>query len=223
MGVQNVMKYYLFDFDGTLCDTREGVLKSVLYAMDKMNIKCPLEYSEMDQVFVGPPLTVSFPDYFGDEASVLKAIGLFRERYNTEGVHENRLFDGVPGMLDELKRRGRVMYIASSKPEAFIHMILKQHGIAELFSGVYAPSLDEDKTTKLDVIKLALADIARSDKDATVYMIGDRKFDVIGAHMAGLECIGVKWGCAAENELEENGAEYVVESIEDLLKLDERL
>lgn len=218
------MKYYLFDFDGTLCNTEEGVIKSVLYAMDKMNVVNPLPPDKMPSEFVGPPLTLSFPKYFGkDEANVLKAIDYFRERYNTIGVFENKLFVGIPEMLKELKARGRIMYIASSKPKNFIHMILKEYEIEDYFDGVFAPALDEEKTSKYAVIKLALEKVYASDDAPEFYMVGDRKFDVIGAHTAEIPCIGVKWGSAAEGELEEHGADYVVDSIDELLDLDLKL
>ncbi|MBQ7821402.1 MAG: HAD hydrolase-like protein [Clostridia bacterium] len=215
------MKYYLFDFDGTLCNTNEGVIKSVEYALDKMGVVNTLTHEQMEPMFIGPPLTESFPYFFGENReAVLKAIYYFRERYNTLGVKENKLFDGVRDMLSELKARDRSLYICSSKPIGFIQMILKEHGIGGYFDGVFAPSLDEDKLTKYDVIMLAKKQILDADPEPVIYMVGDRKYDVMGAHQANLECIGVKWGCAEPGEFEACGTEYTVSSVKELLELD---
>lgn len=218
------MKYYLFDFDGTLCNTNEGVIKSVEYALEKMNVKNTLTREEMEPMFIGPPLTESFPYFFGkDKDAVLKAIAYFRERYNTVGVKENKLFDNIPKLLKEMKKRGNILYIASSKPIGFIHMILNEHNISDYFNGVFAPGLDEDKLSKYDVIMLAKNQILNSDTSPTIYMVGDRKYDVKGAHEAKLPCIGVKWGCAEDGEFEEYGAEHIVSTVDEFLLLDEKL
>ena len=218
------MKYYLFDFDGTLCNTNEVVINSVEYALKKMNVKNTLTRAEMEPMFIGPPLTESFPYFFGeDKGAVLKAIAYFRERYNTIGVKENKLFDNIPRLLGEMKKRGNILYIASSKPIGFIHMILNEHNISDCFAGVFAPGLDEDKLSKYDVIMLAKNQILATDSTHTIYMVGDRKFDVKGAHQAKLPCIGVNWGSAEPGELEEHGAEYVVNSVDELLELDDIL
>ncbi len=215
------MIYYLFDFDGTLCNTNEGVVKSVLYALDKMGVENTLGEDELKTRFIGPPLTQSFPYYFADDAdSVALAIKHFRDRYNSIGVRENSLFDGIRQMLEVLTQRGRKMYICSSKPKRFIMQILAEHDIGKYFENVYSPNLDEDNLTKYDVIMLAKNEIERMDASPQIYMIGDRKYDVQGAHKASLACIGVRWGCAEPDEFEACGTDVIVDSIEQLLEFD---
>ena len=218
------MIYYLFDFDGTLCNTNEGVLKSVEYALNEMGVKNTLTFDEMAPMFIGPPLTESFPYFFGDDrGKVMEAIIHFRDRYNRVGIDEHELFDGVVKMLEQLKKRGRKMYICSSKPRVFLTEILKQYNIKHYFESVYAPMLDEDKITKTDLINMAKAEILEKDALPEIYMIGDRKYDVLGAHAAGIECIGVRWGSSEPGEFEACNTEYTVSSTKELLTLDKTL
>lgn len=211
------MKYFLFDFDGTLVDTTLGVINSVKYAFDKMGIKHALTDDELAVRFIGPPLTQSFPEFVGDDRDRVKeAIDTFRVRYRTLGVLENELYPYLVDCLDSMKNYGCKLYIASSKPKTFICEILKQRGLDCYFEGIYAPGFDEDKMSKYDVIMAAIAKITESDKAAKIYMIGDRKFDIEGAHKAHIPAIGVRWGSAGKNELKEAGSDYIVSDYREL-------
>jgi phosphoglycolate phosphatase len=212
------MKYCLFDFDGTVADTSEGIIRSARFALDKMGVNCDLSDRELEVVFIGPPLTKSFPQFVG-EAGVERAIELFRGRYRTKGVFENSLFDGLRECLDKLTEMNITLYIASSKPIGFIREILRQHNIGTYFTGVYAPELDEDGVTKLDVINSAVKKIREADLSPDIYMIGDRKYDILGAHEAGLKAVGVGWGSADEGELEAAGADFIAESFDDIIRI----
>lgn len=212
------MKYCLFDFDGTVADTSKGIIKSARFALDEMGVDCKLSDRELEVIFIGPPLTKSFPEFVGSQG-VERAIELFRSRYRTKGVFENKLYEGLVECLEKLNKMGVTLYIASSKPICFIRDILRQHGIDIYFAGIYAPELDEDGLTKLDVINAAVSKIKQTDLSPKIYMVGDRKYDILGAHEAGLKAIGVRWGSADEGELEAAGADYIAESFADIINL----
>lgn len=210
----------LIDFDGTICDSAEGVLKSVEYALEKLGKKLDISQDEMSVMFLGPPLSLPFGEIFGTGSDKIGiAIDLFRERYNTLGVYENRLYDGIIECIRNLSKEGIGIYIASSKPDVFINDILKRNNALDCFDAIFAPGLDGEKLTKLDIVKKALIHIKGIDANPVVYMVGDRKYDVEGAHLAGIDCIGVEWGYAYPNELHEYGAEHVVNNVSELYEL----
>ena len=214
------MLYLLVDFDGTVCDSAEGVLKSVVYALDKLGIDLGVPYSELAVTFVGPPLSLPFGKIFnGDEEKVELAIKYFRDRYNTLGVYENTLYEGVTECMRKLSSEGIGIIIASSKPGNFIESILGRNNALDCFEAIFAPGLDGEKLTKLDIVKKALDYVYSVDRFAKVYMVGDRKYDIEGAHLAGIPCIGVEWGYAHESELSDNGAEYIVNNVRELYEL----
>ncbi len=215
------MRYYLFDFDGTICDSKEGILNAAEYALNTMNVKNELSRNEMEPIFIGPPLTESLPYYFGnDNVAVMLAIKHFREYYNARGTYENAIFDGVREMLSTLSSRGAHLYIASSKPTKFIKLILEKHNIRHCFEQIFSPGLDEDNLSKYDIIMMAKNKISSLDKSPIITMVGDRKFDIEGAHDAGIPCIGVIWGTAENGELEKYNADFIVNSPKEILDID---
>ncbi len=210
----------LVDFDGTICNSAEGVLKSVEYALENLGVRLDVSYSELSAMFLGPPLSLPYGEIFnGDEEKISLAIKYFRERYNTLGVFENELYDGVAECMRRLSEKGIRVCIASSKPDVFIKSILERNNALDCFEKIFSPGLDGEKLSKLDVVNKALEYIQSVDPNPRVYMVGDRKYDVEGAHLAGIECIGVEWGYAQENELREYGAEYIVKNMRELYDL----
>ncbi len=210
----------LVDFDGTVCDSAEGVLKSVEYALDKLDSNLDVPYAELSVMFLGPPLSLPFGEIFsGDSDKVALAIEYFRERYNTLGVYENTLYDGIVECMRDLTKEGVRVCIASSKPDVFIKSILERNNALDSFEAIFAPGLDGEKLTKLDIVLKALEYIKSIDPNPRVFMVGDRKYDVDGAHLAGIPCIGVEWGYADDNELSEHGAEYIVNNPGELFDL----
>lgn len=148
-------KYLLFDLDGTLTDSQEGITKSVSYALINLGVKDLPD--DIKLRFIGPPLKDSFQKYCGfDEETTKKAIALYRERYSTVGKFENRPYDGIPNLLKELKEAGRVLVIASSKPTGFVEDILEKFEIKDYFDIISGADLSGNKTEKEDVIKYAL-------------------------------------------------------------------
>lgn len=216
-----MFKYLLFDLDGTLTDSEEGITKSVSYALINLGVDdLPIE---IKRKFIGPPLKESFPKYCGfDEETTEKAIKLYRERYSTVGKFENRPYEGISEMLKALKSDGRVLIIASSKPTEFVEDILKKFDIYEYFDIISGADMAGLKGEKEDVIDEALKrlNIDSDEKKKEVVMIGDRHYDIFGAKHFGLDSIGVNYGFAFDkNELKDAGATYVVETVSELKEL----
>ena len=202
----------LFDFDGTVFDTIEGITKCVQYALGKMGIEA--ELCEL-KCFAGPPLVDMFAQKYGmSEDEAKKATQLYRERYEPTGWSECSPFDGMHEMLLRLKSAGRTLAIATSKPEHLAVKILSQYGMLDDFDIVCGATLDGSRSKKWDVINYALEKLG-ADADKTL-MVGDRKYDVIGAKKCGIDCVGVRFGYAEEGELEEHGAVYVAETPDEL-------
>ena len=148
-------KYLLFDLDGTLTDSQEGITKSVSYALINLGVKDLPD--DIKLRFIGPPLKDSFQKYCGfDEETTKKAIALYRERYSTVGKFENRPYVGIPDLLRDLKEAGRVLVIASSKPTGFVEDILEKFEIKDYFDIISGADLSGNKSEKEDVIKYAL-------------------------------------------------------------------
>ena len=210
-------KYCLFDLDGTLTDPGIGITDSVMYALKKFDIDVK-DRSEL-YPFIGPPLDYSFKTYFGftDEQAVL-AIKYYREFFSTKGLYENEVYEGIPGMLEELKKRGVTVALATSKPYEFSVEILRHFGLSGYFDHVGAATMDGRISKKEDVISNLLGQLNYEDK-ASVLMVGDRYHDIEGAKANGLHSAGVLWGYGTEEELQKAGAEYLFARPEDILRL----
>lgn len=209
----------LFDLDGTLTDPKEGITKSVQYALIHFGIEEP----NLDHLipFIGPPLLQSFMEFYGFEEAVAKAaITRYRERFSTVGIFENSVYDGIKEMLEQLQQKGKILTIATSKPGIFAEQILEHYGIRKYFKIVVGSELDGRRTNKAEVIEEVFSqlNISQEEKSQAI-MIGDRKHDIIGAKANGIHSIGVKFGYAEENELELAGADYIVETVEELRQL----
>ena len=206
--------YILFDFDGTVFDTAEGITKCVQYALGKMGIKA--ELNEL-MCFAGPPLAEMFALKYGmSEQEAKKATELYRERYAPIGWAECRPFEGMHETLLKLKAAGKTLAVATSKPEHLAFKILGEYGMLEDFDLICGATLDGSRSKKWEVIEYALGKLGISADKAI--MVGDRKYDVIGAKKCGLDCVGVRFGYAEEGELEEHGAVYIAETPDDLFE-----
>ena len=210
-------QYILFDLDGTLTDSREGITKSVQYALDKMGIYEP-ELKPLER-FIGPPLYDEFRRSYGfDDAQAKRAIEFYRERFGVVGWKENLLYDGIPQLLEQLKSAGKTIATASSKPAVFIEKILKYFEIDQYFTVVSGATLDGSIGTKAQVTQLSLDRLNVQDLSQAV-LVGDRLHDVEGAKQCGIDCIGVAFGFGGREELEHAGATHVVDRVEELLPL----
>lgn len=205
----------LFDLDGTVTDSALGVTRSFAYALDCFGIR--EDPANLFKV-VGPPLHVSFMEFYGfSKEDAFRAVDKYREYYREKGIFECRLYDGVRELLTALKASGKELLIASSKPEYFVKQILENFGIADLFDFAAGSLLDGGRTDKAEVVDYALSH-ARGKIGGTV-MIGDRCFDVEGGHAEGLPVIGVTWGYGSRQELKEAGADFLADSPDELANL----
>ncbi|MBE6895096.1 MAG: HAD family hydrolase [Ruminococcaceae bacterium] len=188
-------KYILFDLDGTLTDPQEGICKSINHALSYFGMEKPL--NELTQ-FIGPPLLKSFAGLVGEE-NAAQAVVYYRERFSTIGLYENQIYPDVKEALALLKEKGYTLCTASSKPQVFVEKILEHFDIAQYFTIMGGATLDGKIGEKEQVIEMVL-DRLNADKTHTV-MVGDTKFDLIGAEKMGLDAIGVTYGFAAKEEL----------------------
>lgn len=205
-------KYILFDFDGTVFDSAEGITKSVQYALGKMGIR-----AELDELmcFAGPPLDEMFALRYGmseDEAQT--AVRFYRERYTPIGWEECTPFAGMHELMYRLRDKGAKIAVATSKPRRFAEQILEKYGMSDAFDLVCGSEFDGTRGQKWEVIEYALQSFGISPDEAI--MVGDRKYDVIGAEKCGVDCVGVRFGYAEPGELEAAGAVYVAEDADDL-------
>lgn len=208
------MKKYsvvLFDLDGTIIDSGEGVTNSVAYALKKFGIE--VEDKSALSKFIGPPLIYSFKTFYGfDDEKAKLAIEYYREYYQDKGIFEGYIYEGVEELLDDLKRAGKKIILATSKPEAFAKRILEKASLIKYFDFVAGATLDEStRITKIDVLEYALKE-AKIDTVDDVIMIGDRFYDIEGAHNFGIDCLAVLYGYGARDEFEKYGAEYIFEA-----------
>lgn len=206
----------LFDLDGTLTDSFEGVANCILYALEALNRPLP-EKSSLRR-FMGPPLHESFMQLTdGDTQATEEAVQKYRERYSSVGLFENSVYDGIPQLLQRLKHNGKHLLVATSKPEAFAKRILDKFELSRYFDFIAGASFDTSRDAKHQVIAYALKSL-NVDKEKTV-MIGDRKHDVIGAKQNGLKSIGVLYGYGNLVELTAAGADYIAKTPNDIIRL----
>ena len=215
----HMFEIILFDLDGTISDSKEGVTKCTQYALSHFGI----EVSDLRQLerFVGPPINTSFVEFYGfNEEDNKKAVALFRERYTEKGKDEHKIYSGMAEAIRALHDDGRVIALATSKLQHFAEAILEEYGIRDCFNVVIGSTLDGTRITKTEVISeiFRILSIDGDMLNRTV-IIGDRKYDVEGAKECGISSICVRHGCAEEGELEEAGADYIVETPEELLSL----
>lgn len=207
-------KVVLFDLDGTLSDPKEGITKSVQYALEKSGIVEP----DLDQLtkFIGPPLKDSFPLYYQlSEKDTEAAIGFFRERFTQVGMFENVPYEGMAFMLDALKQAGYILVVATSKPTVYARQILEHFKMDCYFDQIVGSNLDGTRAEKGEVIQYAIQAYPQFCLDDFV-MVGDREFDIRGASRCGINSIGVTYGYGSYSELEASHPTCLVESIEQL-------
>ena len=209
-----MFKYILFDFDGTVFDTVEGITKCVKYALNKFGLDAELDSL---RCFAGPPLVDMFMEKFNlSREDAVQAVVYYRERYKPTGIYESQPFPGIKELLEGIKALGKPMAIATSKPQIMAEELLVRGGLKEYFD-VICGALDEKSNAKWQVVTRAMESLGAKPEDTV--LIGDTKYDVIGAHQCSIPCIGVEYGYAAAGELEANGADYIVKDMEELLKL----
>lgn len=210
------IKNILFDLDGTIIEPQEGIINSILYSLHAMGIEEPNE--EELKSFIGPPLIDSFVTRYSltiEEAS--KAVDLYRVYFSFEGLYQSTLYTGIVELLTTLYQKGFKLFIATSKPTVFAHRILLHFNISDLFEGIIGSNLDNTRKDKSDVIAFAIEQF-HLNRDETI-MVGDRIYDIIGARNNSLVSIGVTYGHGGIKELQDAGANHIVETVRTLSSL----
>lgn len=208
-------KTVLFDLDGTLTDSAEGITKCVQHALVTMGYEAP-ELEDL-HCFVGPPLKEMFMEYTGmSEEDGEKAVAIYRERYAPIGIFENRLYPRIVKMLELFQKEGITMGVASSKPEAFVKQVLEHFGIDDYFKVIVGSEMGGARVQKKEVVEEAIRRLKMEKHKEQVVLVGDTKFDVEGAREAGIDCIGVTYGYGDPDELEASNPIYLAESVSDV-------
>ena len=207
-------KTILFDLDGTLTDSGEGIINCAILALEHFG--CPIPDREEMRTFVGPPLHESFIRHGVPADKTDEAIRVYRSRYIPIGAYENTPYPGVETLLQSLKQQGHSLYVATSKPEEMSVKILEHFGLAKYFDRICGASMDTSRSSKEDVIAYLLSLCGR---DENILMVGDTKFDILGAAAHGIPAIGVAWGYGKVEDMEAAGAKAIARSMEELLAL----
>ncbi len=207
-------QYLLFDLDGTLTDPGEGITNCVRYALEKFGIY-PTSREEL-YPYIGPPLTQSFCELHNlSHEQAEQALAYYRERFSALGMFENVPYDGIVPLLQRLQAAGYHLMVATSKPEEFTVQILDHFDMAQYFEFVGGNTLQESRPTKESVIRYIMQHYPVINKYNSL-MIGDRKYDVIGAHGCDLRGVGVLYGYGDERELTECGADALAADVDEL-------
>lgn len=195
-----------FDLDGTLTDPFEGITQCILYALDRLGFPRPTD--EYLYSCIGPPLYDTFPEMVGQELT-LKAIDLYRERFDEIGWLENKPYNGIHDALAAVAESGCTLFVATSKPRIAARRIVEHFDMGQYFDNVYGCELDGTRANKTDLLNYA---IDENPNASTRMMIGDRKHDLIGAIANGIRPIGVSYGYGSAEELNTAGATAIADA-----------
>lgn len=199
------LKAVLFDLDGTLTDPREGITRSIAYALERMGLQAPA----LDALTfaIGPPLRRSLATLLGDEspAAVERALALYRERFADVGLFENAPYEGIVEALQAVAARGATLYVATSKPRVYAERIVRHFGLDAHFEAIHGCELDGTREDKRDLLAHLLPHHGLDARHAT--MIGDRGADMVAARHHGVRAVGALWGYGSREELAQGGAE----------------
>lgn len=210
------MRYILFDLDGTLTDSKEGIFKSAQYALTKLGITPP-PLSDMNWV-VGPPIRQSFAERYGlSEEDALRGLRFYQERFGKVGYLENRVYPGVAEMLRTLSDAGCTLAVATSKPAFYATRILEHFGLDNYFAYISGSEMDGANGAKSAVVARAMQEIGADPAETA--MVGDRRYDMQSARAAGLFAVGAGYGYADPGELEAAGAEAIAADTAALTKI----
>ena len=211
------MKSYqtiIFDLDGTIVNSKPGIIKSFQYALAKFNIK-ELDLAKFNS-FIGPPLKTSFQKQYNfSDSDADKAVEYYREYYREKGIFEHELYDGITNLIKKLKTNKKDLFIATSKLEFFAKQIIEHFGLEKYFEIVAGENPQKDLWTKTDVIEYVLNKAKNIQKEQSI-MIGDREHDILGAHENNINSAGVLYGYGSKEELKNAKANYIAKNIKEL-------
>lgn len=207
-------KAIIFDLDGTLTDSGEGIINCAIYALEHFGL--PIPPREDMRVFVGPPLHETFQKFGVKPEDAEEAVRVYRERYIPIGKFENTPYPGIYELLADLKKAGHRLYVATSKPETTSIEIMEHFDLAKYFDIICGASMDLSRNSKEDVIAYLLSQNGKPDN---MVMVGDTKFDVIGAKAHGIPTVGVSWGYGLVCDMEKAGAAAIAHTMGELFEL----
>lgn len=203
----------LFDFDGTLMDSEPGIKQCITLALDHFGFTYD---DKVLHAMIGPPFRVSMREFFHTEGDVVEEmISIYRGRYETDGWKNGRIYDGVEELLKKLKADGFTLAVATSKPLKFTNIIIDGFDLRKYFDFIGGAEYDGSRDSKTEVIEYVLENLGVEDRSRVV-LVGDRKYDTIGAAQSGIDCVGVLWGYGTREELQQNGATYILETPADV-------
>ena len=207
-------KTILFDLDGTLTDSGEGIINCASLALEHFGI--PVPDRETMRVFVGPPLEKTFREFGVPADRTNEAIQVYRSRYIPIGKFENTPYPGIRELLETLQRHGHKLFVATSKPQNMSIEILEHFGLAGFFDDICGATLDGTRSTKEDVIAYLLG---RNQGNGELVMVGDTVYDILGAKAHGIPAIGVDWGYGKATDMIGAGAAAIAYTVEELLEM----
>lgn len=207
-------KAILFDLDGTLTDSGEGIMNCAALALRHFGL--PVPDNQKMREFVGPPLDATFIRFGVPADKTDEAIRVYRSRYTTIGLFENFPYPGIEDALIKLIQQGHRLFVATSKPEEMSVKILEKFGLAKYFEKICGATLDGTRSSKSDVIAYLLA---QADNIAEAIMVGDTTYDVIGAAKHGIDTIGVSWGYGNAADMQAAGAKAIANTMEEMVAL----
>lgn len=210
-------KYFLFDLDGTLTNSESGITGAFIYAMQQLGLPVPEGGAKALGWIIGPPLRDSFRVYVSEER-VEEAMQCYRARYEDICVSGNEPYDGIADLLCSLRATGVKLAVATSKPTYFSARIINAFNLEKYFDIVSGCELDGTRSEKADVIRFVVEQLGVVDK-SEVLMVGDRNYDVEGAHICGVDAVGVCYGFGDRVELTAAGADYIADTVTDLKAL----
>lgn len=207
-----------FDLDGTLSDPARGLVQGFVYCFKKLGI--PYDDEESLRKYIGPSLYDEWQEDFGftpEEANA--AIEVFREYYNIYGWWDNVMYDGIPEMLDSLKRAGKKVVLATSKPLDTAKKVLELFGLTRYFDFI-GGAISHENDQKWQVLNWSLSEVGVDLRDpdslAKCIMVGDRKYDAEGAQICGIDSMGVLYGHGTEKEMTSSGFTVLVSSVAEI-------
>ncbi|HTB77123.1 MAG TPA: HAD hydrolase-like protein [Polyangiaceae bacterium] len=204
-----------FDLDGTLTDSKPGIVASIRHALRAVDVEPP----PVDEIarLIGPPTQDAFARLLGttDRASIDRAVQAYRDRFASVGMFENSVYPGVLDGLGALRARDFDMWVVTSKPQVYAQTIVEHFGLRGFFREVYGPELSGERSDKGELIAYILG--VERLRTADTWMIGDRMHDIVGAKKNGLRAAGVLWGYGSREELRDAGADVLYEAMPDLV------
>lgn len=204
----------IFDFDGTVADTGKGIFGSIRYALNACSL--PQLDEKSLRTFIGPPLHDSFKRECGaDDEMCVKLVAKYRENYAVKGIFEFELYPGMEELLKKLKAEGIVTGIASSKPEDFINIILNNTRLNKYFDFTSGSDPRYAESDKTEIVKKCIRKM-KLPENSKILMVGDRFYDIVGAHNAGIECAAVLFGYGNPEEFKKYKAEYIAKDVNEL-------